>query len=398
MREMAARETSPLSVLLLINPDEENESAGILGSLHLLSALRQRYDLAYLGAINAEYTMALYPGDPHRYIFAGAVGKLLPSFFVVGSPAHAAEPFAGLDANLLLAELVRDLSLNVELCDEAPGLRTAPPVTLHAADGKSHYDTQLPYTASLWLNVVTLTTGPDALLERLSAVAKASMERALERVEALERRWRRDGTSGPRRTGRILSYAELHRAAEERLGPERVRAEVERAWSVRTERDDLREQCLRVVRRLWDLCGFPGPAIVLYYAPPYYPHTTTPRGPLSQAVDGVVAAHPDLHLARRPYFPFFSDTSYLRLEPGLRVDDLIGNMPGWREGVPGAYGLPVEAIRSLDIPSITLGPYGRALHQRGERVLMSYSFDTLPRLICEVIDRVADLVPALDRD
>ena len=34
------------------------------------------------------------------------------------------------------------------------------------------------------------------------------------------------------------------------------------------------------------------------------------------------------------------------------------------------------------------GVYGRGAHQRGEAVLMSYSFGTLPRLIWEVVERL----------
>lgn len=390
MRRMAAEERPPLSLLLLLTPDEENESAGILGALGLLAALRERYELQYVGAINPEYTTELYPGDPHRYIFTGAVGKLLPSFFVVGAPAHAADPFAGLDANLLLAELVRDLDLNVDLCDEVPSLRTAPPISLHAADGKTRYDTQLPYTGSLYLNVVTLTTGPDALLDRLGTIAANAMERVLRRVGERERQWRGDESAGTPRTGAVLTYAALKTEAEGRLGETRVRAEIEREWNIRCEGEDTRARCLRLVQRVWEMTERSGPAIVLSYLPPYYPHTLAPEGPLLQAVDEVVRAHPDLHLVSRPYFPLFSDTSYLRLESGLNSEAVVANMPGWREALPGAYSLPLEAMRSLDIPGITLGPYGRGVHQRGERVLMSYSFGVLPRLILEIIDRVAD--------
>jgi arginine utilization protein RocB len=37
---------------------------------------------------------------------------------------------------------------------------------------------------------------------------------------------------------------------------------------------------------------------------------------------------------------------------------------------------------------INLGPYGWGAHQRGERLLQSYSFGVLPQLIVEVIERL----------
>ena len=57
-----------------------------------------------------ELTARLNRGD-------GTIGKLLPSFLVVGAESHVGEPFEGLDANLLAAELIADLSMNDALCD-----------------------------------------------------------------------------------------------------------------------------------------------------------------------------------------------------------------------------------------------------------------------------------------
>jgi arginine utilization protein RocB len=46
------------------------------------------------------------------------------------------------------------------------------------------------------------------------------------------------------------------------------------------------------------------------------------------------------------------------------------------------------------MPVINIGPYGRSLHQRGERVLMSFSFETAPQLIAETITRLAQRLDA----
>ena len=75
----------PLSIVLLATPDEENESAGVLQAVSFLLRLREEQGLEYVGCINTDYTTALYPGDPHRYAYTGTIGKLLPSFLVVGN-------------------------------------------------------------------------------------------------------------------------------------------------------------------------------------------------------------------------------------------------------------------------------------------------------------------------
>ena len=89
--------------------------------------------------------------------------------------------------------------------------------------------------------------------------------------------------------------------------------------------------------------------------------------------------------------------SYLRLDPQVDAAALRANLPNWRDdasATPGAYSLPLEAMRALDMPVINIGPYGRSLHQRGERVLMSFSFATAPAIIDETITRLAGLVGA----
>jgi arginine utilization protein RocB len=134
LAEQARQGGLPFSVVMLATPDEENESAGVLQAVRFLVRLREQYGLTYIGLINTDYVTALYPGDPHRYIYAGTVGKLLPSFLCIGRASHVGTPFQGLDANLIAAELIRDLSMNDALCDTAGGQVTAPPVTLHATE------------------------------------------------------------------------------------------------------------------------------------------------------------------------------------------------------------------------------------------------------------------------
>ena len=407
MRRLAERSRTappPLSVILLATPDEENESAGLLSALRLLLRLRDQFGLTYVGAINTDYTSACYPGDPHRYIYMGTVGKLLPSFLVVGQAAHAGDPFAGLDPNLIAAELIGDLSMNDELCDTAGGLTTPPPVTLHAADLKSGYDTQLPLAASFYLNVLTLTSQPGDLLRRLHGRAEVALRRTLARVDAAAGRWRlvRDGRApavppSPR-VGLTLTYAELRATAVARLGVSQVDAALAEEWARWPATMDKRDRCLRLVRRLWTLGNLDGPAVVVYYAPPYYPHVAAAPGALDQAVAAVVAAHGDLNLVQRDYFPLLCDMSYLRLDPTADLAALRANMPVWQDADapprPGAYTLPLEAMRALDLPTVNIGPYGRDVHQRGERVLMSYSFGVVPHLIHQTIERLAALLTA----
>ncbi len=387
---------NPLSILFLATPDEENESAGILQAVHLLTRLRKQYSLNYVGIINTDYSTAQYTGDPHRYIYTGTVGKLLPSFLCIGRESHVGTPFNGLDANLLTAELIRTLSMNAELCDVAHGQITAPPVTLRATDLKTHYNVQLPLAAYFYLNVLTFTTTPETLLERLRHYSEASLKEVLARIDTTEARWRTIGgvqeQAAQPRTGTVLTYAELYQATVQSQGEQEVTSRLHEEWERLPTTLDTRERSLYLVHKLWTLSGRQGPAIVLYYSPPYYPHVTVTHGPLQDAITEVMAAHPEIPLVRQDYFPYLSDLSYVCLEARSDPSVLKANMPIWKEpteqGKSGYY-LPLETIEGLNIPVVNFGVYGQGAHQRNEGVLMSYSFGTLPELICETIERLA---------
>ncbi len=386
----------PLSILFIATPDEENESAGIMQAVHLLTHLREQYDLNYIGAINTDVTTSQYTGDPHRYIYTGTVGKLLPSFLCIGRESHVGTPFQGLDANLLAAELIRSVSMNAELCDVVAGQVTAPPVTLRSTDLKTHYNTQIPLTAYFYLNVLTFTTTPEQLLERLRHYATTSMTEVLTRVDKTEAHWRALADvqeADPRpRIGSVLTYAELYSEMVERLGEQSVASELQHQWERLPSTMDSRERSLHLVHTLWTLSGRQGPATVIYYSPPYYPHVSAPQGLLRETIAELMTAHHDVPLVQQEFFPYLSDLSYLCLDSSVNTSLLKSNMPVWREPATqatGGYYLPLETIEKLHIPVVDFGVYGQGAHQHNEGVLMSYSFGTLPELICDTIERLA---------
>jgi len=397
LAERSQQEALPLSVVLLATPDEENESAGVLQAVRFLLRLREEYGLEYLGAINTDYTTARYPDDPHRYVFTGTIGKLLPSFLVIGKESHVGDPFDGVDADLLAAELIRDLSMNPDLCDVVRGQKAPPPVTLHATDLKVGYDVQLPFAAYFYLNVLTLSSSPAELLARLRERVEATLTRFLAKLHGAEERWMRltsDETTPHQRSGVVLTLAELRHAAEAKIGADTVKADLAMLSESLPATLDKRERSLRLGQRLWTLSGLSGPAVVLYYSPPYYPHAQAAPGALQDAMAAVAADHPELQLLVQEFYPYISDMSYLRLDPGMDLAALMANMPVWSDDFPatsGAYSLPLDEIARLGAPLINLGPYGWGAHQRGERLLQSYSFGVLPQLIVEVVERLGAL-------
>jgi arginine utilization protein RocB len=401
-RHLAARNRQqplPLSVVFLATPDEENESVGVLQAVRFLLRLRATHGLEYLGAINTDYTAARYAGDPHRYIYTGTIGKLLPSFLVVGRESHVGDPFSGVDANLLASALISDLSMNPDLCDHVRGQSTPPPVTLHATDLKAHYDVQLPFAAYFYLNVLTFSSTPEQLLDTLRQRATTALTQTLARIDTAERNWiatQENANWRPRatpRAGDVLTWQELRAVCVARLGADAVAMALDNAWKQLPEGIDSRERSMRLTYALWTLSQHEGPAIVLYYSPPYYPHIAAAPCPLHEAVAQVASSHADLRLSVEEFYPFISDMSYLQLDATANLTALTANMPVWRtDGAPSHaddYTLPLADIAALGLPVVNFGPYGAGAHQRGERLLMSYSFETLPQLLLETIERVS---------
>ena len=163
------------------HPDHANASP--LGyEACFLAGLRETRGLTYAGAINTDFIAARFPGDDMRPIYTGSIGKLLPCFYAVGRAAHAGEPFAGVDANLLLAALINEFDMNPAYCERVRGQTTPPPVTLRATDTKAHYNTQIPLGATLYLHMLTLERTPAEALEMLRAGTENALARALGRI------------------------------------------------------------------------------------------------------------------------------------------------------------------------------------------------------------------------
>lgn len=75
--------------------------------LPVLQALQREHDLRFRLAINNDFICPMYAGDTTRYVYTGAVGKLLPMFYIIGRETHVAQCFEGFSPDLTAGELVR---------------------------------------------------------------------------------------------------------------------------------------------------------------------------------------------------------------------------------------------------------------------------------------------------
>lgn len=369
--------------------DEEGNSSGMLSCVPALIALKEKENLQYVFALDTDYTSERTLEDPHRYLYAGTIGKLMPSFFIVGKETHVGDPFGGLDANELAAKLVLDINLNPELSDFADGELTVPPVTLRLQDLKPEYSVQTNRETHLYFNYATHDSTPEEVLTKLKTLTESSFSSVLSKLQnAYDQFTRRMNL--PQKTlpwkARVLTYEEVFRQTQKKHPDLHAKLESYALELAKDSARDEREKSLALVRRLHTLWGDKEPVILLYFSPPYYPHiavkgNTAEERRLLSALEEIVKKSEEPNLVLRKFYPYISDLSYFALPEDKAVEALKQNLPGF--GV--TYSLPLDDIKKLDLPVTNIGPYGYDAHKYTERIEVEYSFHKVPSMVLDTV-------------
>ena len=350
-----ARAKSPSGdVVLVITPDEEHESAGMLEAVPHLARLAEAESLAFAGALNLDYS-----NEPVAY--AGVLGKALAGIWVRGVPTHAGDPFAGMDAIQLAAAIARRLSASTALRDVWQGRPGPPPVALKLRDLKTGYNVQTAPEAVMEWNVLTYSRPLEATFASLEREVRVALDDVGTEMRALS-----GGSAAWHTEPMVRSLAALAPWVTRAAAPGPRAGEDPRAFS------------LRVVRESVAAAGIEGPVVVPYLLPPFYP-AALPRNSAWMAAAGAALEREGVEV--RPLYPFISDASYVSWR-GAPVDDLATHMPAWNR----SYRLPIAAMTALDLDVINLGPWGRDAHGVGERVNTAWTFERLPALLARVIE------------
>ncbi len=388
------------SLVFAFLPDEEGGSSGMIAGVEAAAAIAESRGFRYSAAIDTDYMTGRHPEDSTNYVYIGSVGKLLPAFYVHGSPSHVGEAFHGLDANLIASHILRRIDLNPGLCDVAEGELTQPPVSLRLRDTKKEYSVQTTGGCHLYFNFSTHVSEPDEVLARMACEAHHAMEDALAELNHRHAEFLR--ASGLPHAGlpykaRVMTYSELADAVDAQTGgrlDEIVREYSEGAGSIEADpRDFSLGLVMHVHKHLLDQ----SPVVIAFFSPPYYPHIHV-RGTdalekalinaVNQAVDQVRAGF-SYDIAVRKFYPYISDLSYCRLPSSEgAINALTRNMPAWGR----RYDLPLDAISRISAPVVNIGPYGKDAHKPTERLCRKYSLDAMPELLRLVVINLAGCI------
>ncbi len=377
--EKASIEKWPINLILLTVPDEEVNSSGMRRAVTELVKMRDQYGIAYKLFLNSEPSFAQIPGDEKHYIYSGTIGKIMPAALFYGKETHVGEPLKGMTANYISTFLTQRMEWNA-LFQESDLSETTPlPVSLQQRDLKDAYSTQTPYRASALYNVFLMKRSASEVLDLFEQIAEESAEDCNKAYTEL---CLKQGIEGVGKV-KVLRYEQLLSYAENKLGIERVvqiRDEV-----ITNSNWDEREQSLRIADKLMIECQELAPAIVLLFAPPYYPAVNTSDDPLiMDAVQLVkdVAIEFGVAMDQVHYFNGICDLSYVHYsgdEDGWAAFER--NTPVWGD----VYSIPFADMHKLQAPVLNVGPFGKDPHQLTERLHIESAFIQTPAMLDRLI-------------
>lgn len=367
LEELSAGDPLSGDVLFAFCPDEEADSAGARALRQMLSTL-ERTGSRFVGCINTDFASA--PQEGRHVVCLGSVGKVLPALFVGGAPTHAALPGGLTEPAELLGAIVHRLAFHPDLADGAGSQKGPPPVVLHVADSRQGYDVQTLPWAYAYLNVLTLSCTPAAVMQTCRRLTQDALDGAWQ--ETASRLAAQNIAVGPK--PELRTWADV-RAELEATFP----GELDGILADAAAEGDARERARRVVELAWQRLGS-RPSVILFQAQDMIPRVASDGGTLLAALAAAAAAA-GVEILELPLFPAISDMSFIVASPDEAEAD------AFRADFPLSPVTP-PLPPAPTMPIIDVGPEGTDAHRPTERVETAWSCGVLPGLISDTARRL----------
>ncbi|TWE08558.1 arginine utilization protein RocB [Neobacillus bataviensis] len=382
--EKAAVEKWPINLLLLTVPDEEVNSSGMRAAIPKLLELKEEHCLHYKLFLNGEPVFTQEPGDRSYYIYSGSIGKIMPSALFYGKETHVGEPLSGITAPYIASFLTQRMEWNLSLQENVMGESTPLPVTLQQKDLRLEYSVQTPYRSAALYNVFLMKQKAEEIMEKFEIIAQ---EAAIACNQSYQGVCLKQSVK-PVGVVRVMRFEDLQSHAIRKFGREfveKVKTEVQ----ANSNWDD-REKSLRITDSLMIECQELAPAIVLMFAPPYYPAVNSSDEHLvNKCVKYVREKGLEkfaLPVKQVHYFNGISDLSYVNYQDdGKGWTAFKDNTPVWGS----SYTIPFDEMAKLQAPVLNVGPFGKDAHKRTERLHMKNAFEEVPFLVEGMIKMIS---------
>ncbi len=379
--ERASVEKWPINLLLLTVPDEEVNSSGMRAAAKGLVDVKDKYGLDYELFLNSEPSFTQKRHDPNYYIYSGSIGKIMPSALFYGRETHAGEPLSGMTGHYMASYLTRAMEFNSDFVEEAYGEKTPLPVCLQQKDLKGDYSTQTSHHSAALYNVFLMRQNADDIMKIFKNTAILAMAECEKDYKAV---CEREGVQ-PVGDINVLEYRELLAFAAGKIGEREVQGLLEGVMADETL--DEREMSMLISDRLLLHCQELTPAVVLFYAPPYYPAVNSSDNRLVQEkialAQKVLREEFNVDAKQVHYFNGISDLSYVNYDAAdTGWESYKNNTPVWGE----TYSIPFQEMQQLQAPVLNIGPYGKDAHKLTERLHKESAFIHTPLLLGKVIE------------
>lgn len=323
--------------------DEENTSAGMKELVHELLKLKKHLNFNYVGAIDSDYTTERYPDDEHRYVYFGTVGKLLVDIYAIGKETHAADPFLGVDANLLISAILQEIVGNPVYTEQASGISTPVPISLKLGNPNRQYSVKTNKIAMTSINVITYSKSINQWMELIKLGVSSAIKEVLET-----------------RGNRYQRYCENNSMEYKALDTSFDVLFVEEVFN--KTKEEFHGSIIEYLNRI----SLDKVTIVVALCNPYYPaHQTTLKN--QDFVDSVMNSLQKNyinHVMVLPYYPYISDLSFL-MSPSL---DTLLNVKKHSFDKTIVDDKLWDAARELNVAMVNIGPYGYDAHKDMERL------------------------------
>lgn len=384
----------PGNILFMINPDEESQHQGIISSISELNRLKTEETLDYIAAINTDFITPMYENDPHRYIYTGSAGKLLPSFYIYGRETHVGDTLSGINPTLISSELNLRINNNLDLTENIDGELILPPSCLYQKDTKMAYNVQTAKSSYLYFNYFIYESGAKEVMDKLEKITNEACEyiakQAANQYKEFAKRSNLPATNNHNWHIEVTTLENfMLELAKKGFDPKSITKQVIDEHSYLDER----MLCFKIAEELQQLDPDKKPRVIIFYAPPYLPHNFLNEAyqkdnqllkVIHEAIDHASMQTNETFLVKK-FFPYLADGSFLSLhDTDEEIASLVNNFPE----MDRLYPIPFNKIRGLNVPSINMGVYGKDGHKWTERVYRPYSFQILPALIRDTTIRM----------
>lgn len=395
--QYSEKETFEGNLLLLAVPDEENLSAGMRSAAFLLKELKERLSLDYVLMLNAE---------PHERtdgnqitLYDGSVGKIMPIVLVRGKLAHVAQVYSGLNPINLLSAIVRKTELNPDFIEKEGNTVTPPPTWLYFKDRKETYDVSLPGFAGGYLSLLSLTSSPKEILEKLKTLCEGAFCEVISSIESSFEKFTKlkdISISDLKLQPKVMFYSELIKVLsdenEEGFLDELRKHQTMLEGQIDNGELSIAEGAYKLMEESIKYCSDLSPMVVIALAPPYYPSANNSMvkresniGTVIEEARAYAKAKSGCNIYVQNYFTDISDLSYAMFTSDFEnIDYIENNMLFWGK----LYYIPLDVIKELSMPVLNVGPWGKDLHKLTERVNKKDLYENTPELMDFIIKKM----------